>query len=109
MRRVVAMPRKTDTIPLNSPFLKRSSKLLPCQKEMIVYWGNKGASQRQLARMFNVSRRLIQFTLNPQAHKDNLQRRRELGGSKVWYNREKHTQAVKEHRQYKKDLFTQNK
>lgn len=100
------MPRKTDTMPLTNPFLKRSSKLLPCQKEMIVFWGKRGATQRQLASMFNVSRRLIQFTLNPDSHKRNLERRKEMGGSMVWYNKEKHTQSIREHRQYKKDLFT---
>ena len=100
------MPRITDTIPIDNPFLKRSCKLLPCQKEMVVYWGKRKTSQRQLARMFNVSRRLIQFILNPDAHKNNLERRREKGGSKIYYDKEKHTKAIREHRQYKKELLT---
>jgi hypothetical protein len=99
------MPRITDNIPIDCPFLRRNTKLLPCQKEMVVYWGKRGASQRQLARMFNVSRRLIQFILNPESHKKNLERRRELGGSKIYYKKEQHTKAIREHREYKKTLL----
>jgi hypothetical protein len=73
---------------------------------MVMYWGKQGASQRRLAKMFNVSRRLIQFILNPESHKKNLERRRELGGSKIYYKKDKHTKAIREHRQYKKELLT---
>jgi len=100
------MPRITDTIPIDCPFLRKNTKLLPCQKEMVMYWGKQGASQRRLAKMFNVSRRLIQFILNPESHKKNLERRRELGGSKIYYKKDKHTKAIREHRQYKKELLT---
>ena len=85
--------------------MKRSSKILPCQKEMIVYWGKQGLSQRKIASMFNVSRRLIQFILNPDLHKKNLDSRRQRGGSKIYYKKEKHTKAIREHRQYKKDIL----
>lgn len=100
------MPRITDTIPIDCPFLRKNTKLLPCQKEMVMYWGKQGASQRKIAKMFNVSRRLIQFILNPESHKKNLERRRELGGSKIYYKKDKHTKAIREHRQYKKELLT---
>jgi hypothetical protein len=100
------MPRITDTIPIDCPFLRKNTKLLPCQKEMIVYWGKRGTSQRQIAQMFSVSRRLIQFTLNPESHKKNLERRKKLGGSKIYYKKDKHTKAIREHRQYKKELLT---
>ena len=95
------MPRKTDSKTLNSPFLKRSAKLLPCQKEMILYWRERGESQRSLARMFNVSRRLITFVLDPEKQAENLKRRAERGGSKTYYNKEKHREYTKEHRKYK--------
>jgi transposase len=101
------MPRITDNIPIDCSFLKKSSKLIPCQKEMVIYWGKRGASQRQIAQMFNVSRRLIQFILNPDSHKKNLESRRERGGSKIYYKKETHTKAIREHRQYKKELLTQ--
>lgn len=99
------MPYKTEKIALSDSFLKRSSKLLPCQKEMVVYWSNRGLSQRSLAKMFNVSRRLIQFIINPDKLKANLEARRANGGSATYYNREKHKEAIKSLRRYKQDLF----
>jgi hypothetical protein len=45
--------------------------------------------------MFNVSRRLIQFILHPSKHQANLEARKERGGSKIYYKREKHTKAIK--------------
>jgi hypothetical protein len=99
------MPFKTDKLTIDDAFLKKSAKLLPCQKEMVVYWHNRGSSQRKLALMFNVSRRLIQFILDPSKHQANLEARKQRGGSKIYYKRDKHTKAVKEHRKYKNQLL----
>jgi transposase len=99
------MPYKTDKISINDSFLKRSVKLLPCQKERIVYYSGLGMSQRKLASMFNVSRRLIQFILDPKKVEDNLERRRQRGGTKIYYNKEKNTITVREHRKYKYQLL----
>lgn len=99
------MPYKTEKIPLQDSFLKRSSKLLPCQKEMVVYWSNRGFSQRKLAEMFKVSRRLIQFIINPEKLKSNIEARNARGGSTVYYDRKKHNQAVKSLRKYKQKIF----
>lgn len=96
------MPYKTDKDKLDSPFLKRTVKLLPCQKEMIVYWSKvMGYSQRQLAKMFNVSRRTIQFTVDPDKLKANIERRNERGGTKQYYNKDYHNAAMRDHRSYK--------
>lgn len=100
------MSRKTDNIKINDPFFKKSSKLLPCQKEMIIFWRNRGFSQRDLAKMFNVSRRLVTFIIDPDKNKNNLMKRLERGGSKIYYNKDKHTQSIRKHRIYKKELFT---
>lgn len=100
------MPYKSDKQSLNDPFFKRSAKLIPCQKEMVVYWHERGASSRAIAKMFNVSRRLIQFIIDPQKHKENLQRRQERGGSSVYHNKDKHNVAMKKHRKYKHKLLT---
>jgi hypothetical protein len=99
------MPRKTDLLALNDPFFKRSVKLLPCQKEMVKHWYDKGTSIIQIAKDFKVSKRLIQFVLFPERYKKNLENRRDRGGSMVYYIKEKHTKAIKEHRDYKKELF----
>lgn len=95
------MPYKTDTVALADPFLKRSLKLLPCQKQMVLYWHGQGLSQRALARLFHVSRRLITFIIDPDKHAENLKRRNERGGSKLYYQKDKHNEAVKTHRTYK--------
>jgi hypothetical protein len=55
--------------------------------------------------MFRCSRRLVQFITDPDKHIENLERRRENGGSKAYYNKEYHSKKVNEHRQYKKELF----
>lgn len=104
------MPRKTDSIKLGDAFLKRSAKLLPCQKEMVVWWHtNRGLSQRQLATLFHVSRGTIRFILDPDKLKRNLEARTARGGSKIYYDKSKHSAAIKEHRNYKKQLFKLNK
>ena len=55
--------------------------------------------------MFHVSRRLIIFIIDPEKLKHNLDARRANGGSKIYYNKDVHTKAIKEHRDYKKKLF----
>ena len=99
------MPFKTDKVALDTSFLRRNTKLLPCQKEMIVYWSSRGMSQRKFAAMFNISRRNIQFIINPESYKRNLQAREERGGSKRYYVKESHTKAIREHRRYKYITF----
>lgn len=99
------MPYKTEKIALNDAFLKRSTKLLPCQKEMILYWGNKGLSQRKIAKMFNVSRRLIIFILFPDKLKANKEARKDRGGSMIYYKKDKHKEAINSLRKHKENLF----
>ena len=99
------MPYTTDIIALKDPFLKRSSKLLPCQKEMVKYWHDNGTSINQIARDFKVSKRLIQFILFPERHEKNKQHRKDRGGSSIYYDKEKHNQAIKIHRRYKNKVL----
>jgi hypothetical protein len=102
------MPFKTEKLKIDNAFLKRSGKLLPCQKEMVLWWHNKGESSRKLAARFKVSRRLIQFIVDPEKYEENLKRRQERGGSKQYYEKDKHAEAMKKHRRYKNDLFKAN-
>jgi len=96
------MPYKTDDKTINDPFMDRRVKLLPCQKEMVLWWHNeRGESQRKLAKRFGVSRRTITFVLDPDKHKENLKRREERGGSMQYYDREKHCEYMKTHRKDK--------
>lgn len=100
------MPSKTDKIAIESSFLKRSSKLIPCQKEMIKWWKeNSDMSINSIAKMFKVSKRTIQFILYPERLELNKFHRETRGGSNAYYVKKDHTKSVREHRQYKKDLF----
>lgn len=103
------MSRKTDITPLNDPFLKRSVKLLPCQKEMIKYWYEMGSSINGLARMFKVNKRTIQFILFPERLKKNKIDREARGGWKQYYNKEEHKESIKDHRNYKKQVLKDEK
>lgn len=100
------MPRKTDTIPLNSQFLNRRVKLLECQKERVFKMHHaESYGINQLGRMFKVDKRLIQFICYPERAERNRQLRAERGGSKRYYNKEKHVASIREHRQYKKQVL----
>ena len=100
------MPYKTEKLKLDNPFLDRRCKLLPCQKERMVALWKQGESQRALARMFNVSRRLVQYTCMPdklEKHKENYHAR---GGWKQYYKGgEEWAEVMKEHRKYKYNLL----
>lgn len=61
-------------------------------------------SQRGLARLYGVSRRLIQFIIDPIKHEENLQRRKERGGSAFYYDKDKQRSYMKTHREHKKQL-----
>jgi hypothetical protein len=99
------MPRKTDAIAIKDKALKKSAKLLDCQRERIKSLHSEGFSITGLGKMFKVNKRLIQFIIFPERQKRNLELREQRGGSKIYYNKEKHTAAIREHRKYKKELF----
>jgi len=61
-------------------------------------------SQRKLASHYGVSRRLIQFIGDPDKHKKNLIRRDERGGSRQYYDVNKHRESMQRHRLHKKIL-----
>lgn len=95
------MPYKTEKQKIDCPFMDRRTKLLPCQKEMVVHYHNLGYSQRKIASMFNVSRRLVIFVIHPERLKKNLEARHDRGGWKVYYDTQKNNKYQREHRAYK--------
>ena len=101
------MARKSDTIAINNPELDRRVKLTAEDKE-VIHANKGGLSQRKLAALYGVSRRTIQFILDPEKLEQNKQRRAERGGSKVYYDKDKHAISMKEHRNYKKELYQTN-
>jgi hypothetical protein len=102
------MPRKSDLIPINNELLDKRVKLTVAQKQEI--FGFKGLkSANELANMYGVSKRSIQFILDPQKLAENKQRRAERGGSKKYYDKEYNRKAMQKHRLRKKELYLQGK
>lgn len=61
-------------------------------------------SQRQLAKMFNVSRRSIQFVLDPEKLRKNQEQRIERAKDGRYYDKEKQREYMKQYRRKKKLL-----
>jgi len=95
------MPYTTDKQKLADPFLKRNVKLIDCQKVMVNYHHLQGMSIHSISKLFRVSRRTIQFILYPERQAKNLEDRAKRGGTKQYYDREKHNAYMKTHRRYK--------
>ena len=97
------MPFKSEKIKLvNTEFDRR--RKLSVEEKIDIHDNVLGLSQRKLALMYKVSRRTIQFILDPDKLKENLKRRKERGGSKIYYVKEKHTETMRNHRNYKQQL-----
>jgi len=103
------MPYKTDKVKIDCPFFDRRTKLLPCQRERLISLHNLGYSQRKLASIFNVSRRLVQFVTCPEKKVKDLENRRNRGGSAVYYKGgEEWAATIRNHRKYKYKLLKQS-
>ena len=99
------MPYKCEKIKL-SETQDRRTKLTAAQREEIAEkYATGNYSQRQLARDYSVSRRLITFIIDPEKKRRDLENRAARGGSKQYYNREKHRETMKAHRRYKHGLY----
>jgi transposase len=83
-------------------------KLSNENKEQIKSLGRQ-LSQRALAKLFGVSRRTIQFILDPEKLKRNKELYKERGGSMHYYTKEKHKNYIKKHRRRKHELDKQGK
>jgi hypothetical protein len=102
------MPRKSDTISINNEKLDRRVKLTTDDKELVKWLREEEKiSYQKLANRFGVSKRLIIFICKPEAKIKDLENRAKRGGSKIYYDRESHNASIKEHRDYKKELFSQ--
>lgn len=99
------MPYRIDNIAIKDPFLDSRIRLLPCQKEMIKWWSERGESSRKIASRFKVSRRSVQFIIDPEKIIQNKKRREERGGTKKYYDKTKHKEYMKKHRRYKHSVI----
>lgn len=100
------MPSKIDSIVINNELLDKRVKLTFNQKQEIIYIREKQQiSYQKLANMFGVSKRTIIFICKPETLQACLEKREERGGWKQYYDKEKNRLSIKEHRDYKKELF----
>lgn len=99
------MPYKHEELNLRVPAdHDRRRKMTDEQKEDARGLRNQGWSQRQLARHFGVSRRLIQFVLDPEAEKRAREAFLERQKDGRYYDRAKHTEQVRATRQHRQEL-----
>lgn len=100
------MPAIVDKYIIDNEKYDRRVKLTDEEREEIYNVYKDGLfSQRELATLFNVSRRTIQFIIAPEKLAENKLRRAERGGSKQYYNTQANTVAQNEHRKYKEILL----
>jgi len=102
------MPRISDNVNINNEKLDRRVKLTAQDKELVVWLREEEQiSYQKLANRFGVSKRLIIFICKPETKIKDLENRAKRGGSKIYYDRESHNASMKDHRNYKKELFSQ--
>lgn len=75
------------------------------KKEIFEKYKSGNYSQRELAREYGVSRRLIQFITDPSKLERDKQRRKENGSSKQYYDKERHKQYMRAFRRHIRDIL----
>ncbi len=103
------MPYISEKIKL-PPQYDRRRKLTEDDKfEIVRLRKEHNLSQRTLARMFGVSRRLIIFIIDPERHERAKAQFKERRKDGRYYDRETNTIAVRNTRQYKHKLYLDGK
>lgn len=102
------MPYKfeTDKLTINNPKHDKRVKLTDEDRENIrKEYAEGGISQRGLAKKYNVSRRLIQFTLDPEKQKVAKKQFAARQKDGRYYDKDKHKEYMKNYRKHKKELY----
>lgn len=66
-------------------------------------------SQRQLASMYNVSRKTIVFCIYPEKYERARQIYKEKAKTGIYYDKERHKEYIKRTRDYKKKLYLEGR
>ena len=103
------MPFKSERIKIEGSDLDRRRKLTPEQRQHIRDDRAAGMSQREVAKKYGISRRLVTFIEDEKKLIENKKRREERGGWKQYYDSDEHAQAVKATRRYKQKLKVEGK
>lgn len=99
------MPSKLDKVPINNPKLDKRVKLTDEDKDNIVKeYESGGISITSLGKKYGVSKRLIQFTLFPERKEKAKERYSENRKDGRYYDKDKHKEYMKKHREHKKEL-----
>lgn len=100
------MPYKSEKIKIEGTQYDRRRKLTEDQKAYIRWLREEeGLSQRKLAAMFGVSRRLITYIIDPEKEKRSKERGKQLRKEgRYKYTKEQWAEVMKEHRHYKEQL-----
>ena len=103
------MPRKSENMRINNKKFDRRIKLTEQDRENIKSEHRQGNSIHSLAKKYNVSRRTIQFTLFSERKEKARQDYKERRKDGRYYNRDKHKEYMKNHRDYKHELYKDGK
>ena len=106
------MPYKSSGIIISGTQYDRRQKLTPFQKAEIFHrYMTEAVSQRQLAREYGVSRRLITFIVNPESEERNkeLLKENKAKGLSINMTGRNITENIRNHRRYKQRLFQEGK
>lgn len=98
------MPYKSQNLKIAGTSHDRRRRLTDKQKDEIN--ALKGSiSVSRCAKLYEVSKRTIQFLWYPERLERNKQLRQERGGFRQYYDKIKHREYIKEHRRYKHELY----
>lgn len=101
------MPYKSERCKIAGTKYDKRRKLTAEQKAEIAEL--IGLSSREIARMYGVSRRTVQFIQHPERLQRNKQFRANRGGWRQYYNRQEWAANMRKHRQHKHALYVAGK
>ena len=93
------MPYKSERCRIAGTKHDKRRKLTEEQKTEIAEL--TGLSTRKIARMYGISRRMVQFIQHP----ERLQRCKQCGGWRQYYNRQERAMFMRKHRRHKHALY----
>lgn len=97
------MPYKSERCKIAGTKYDKRRKLTDAQKAEIAEL--IGLSSREIARMYGVSRRTVQFIQHPERLERNKQCRANRGGWLYYYDRKQWATAMRKHRRHKQALY----
>lgn len=87
----------------------RRIKLDDADRNLIRELHKDGFSLRRLARAFGVNKKTIGFIVYPEKYEEQKAKMKEIKAWKIYYNKEKHTDSIRNHRRYKQEIYLQTK